>query len=143
MVEGANVSVGRGTDTPFEVMGAPWIDGVALARHLGARAVAGVRIEPVSFTPRESAFAGQSCQGVRFTITDRNKLDSPRLGLELIAALQQLHPDRFAIDRTIGLLGSRRSLEATKGGADPAAIAASWTADLEAYRLKRERYLMY
>lgn len=143
MVEGANVSVGRGTDTPFEVMGAPWIDGVALARHLSARAVAGVRIEPVGFTPRESAFASQYCQGVRFTVTDRNKLDTSLLGLELIAALQKLHPDRFVIDRTIGLLGSRRSLDAAKGGVDPAAIAASWTADLEAYRLRRERYLMY
>ena len=143
MAEGANVSVGRGTDTPFEILGAPWIDGPALAGHLAGRAIAGVRIEPTIFTPRQWAFAGQPCQGVRFSLTDRDRLDTPVLGLELIAALQRLHPDRFAIDRTIGLLGSRQSLEAIKAGVDPKEIAATWGAGIEAYRLRRERYLMY
>jgi uncharacterized protein YbbC (DUF1343 family) len=87
MVEGANVSVGRGTDAPFELVGAPWIDGKALARHLGARGIAGVQFEAATFMPREATFANQTCEGVRVHITDRNRLDSPLLGIELVAAL--------------------------------------------------------
>lgn len=143
MVEGANVSVGRGTGTPFELLGAPWIDGRALADHLRARNLPGIAFEPATFTPTEAAFAGQPCQGVRLRPTARDLLDTPRLGLELIAALQRLYPDRFAIDRTIGLLGSRQSLDAIKAGNDPGEIATTWEPAIQAYRLRRERYLMY
>lgn len=143
MIEGANVSVGRGTDTPFEVVGAPWIDGKALAQQLTVRGIAGVRFEATSFTPRESAYAGQACGGVRVILTDRNRLDSPLLGLELMAALWRLYGDQFQINRTIGLLGSRESLDAVKAGADPRDIARSWTAGLDGFRLTRERQLLY
>lgn len=143
MVEAANVSVGRGTDTPFEVMGAPWIDGKALAQYLGGRAIAGVRFEAVTFTPRKWAFAGQPCQGVRIHLTDRNRLDSPLLGIELMAALQRLHGDRFVIDRTLGMIGSRESLAAIKAQADPREIARSWSPALDGFRVRRESSLLY
>ena len=143
MVEGADVSVGRGTDSPFEILGAPWIDGATLAKYLQARNIAGVRIEATSFTPRESAYAGQLCQGVHFSLTDRNRLDTPLLGVELISALQHLYPDRFTIDRTIGLLGSRQSLAAIKSGVDPHEIERSWQPALEQFKQRRERALMY
>ncbi|TAJ36328.1 MAG: DUF1343 domain-containing protein [Reyranella sp.] len=143
MVEAANVSVGRGTDTPFEVMGAPWIDGKALAQHLGGRAIAGVRFEATTFTPREWVFAGQPCQGVRIHLTDRNRLDSPLLGIELMSALQRLHSDRFAIDRTIGMLGSRESLAAIKAQVDPREIAPMWSTALDGFRVRRESSLLY
>ena len=143
MVEGANVSVGRGTDTPFEILGAPWIDATALANDLRGRRIAGVRIDPASYTPRESAYANQQCQGVRFTLTDRDNLDTPLLGLELIAALHRLYPDRFTVDRTIGLLGSRQSLEAIKTGVDPLEIQRLWAPALETFRQRRLRALMY
>ena len=143
MVEAANVSVGRGTDTPFEVMGAPWIDGKALAQYLGGRAIAGVRFEAATFTPREWAFAGQPCQGVRIHLTDRNRLDSPLLGIELMAALQRLHGDRFAIDRTLGMIGSRESLAAIKAQVDPRAIAPTWSPALDGFRVRRESSLLY
>lgn len=143
MVEAANVSVGRGTDTPFEVLGAPWIDGKALAQYLGARAIAGVRFEAVAFTPREWAFAGQPCQGVRIHLTDRNRLDSPLLGIELMSALQRLHSDRFAIDRTLGMLGSRESLAAIKAQVDPREIAPMWSTALDGFRVRRESSLLY
>ena len=143
MVEAANVSVGRGTDTPFEVLGAPWIDGKALAQYLGARAIAGVRFEAVTFTPREWAFAGQPCQGVRIHLTDRNRLDSPLLGIELMSALQRLHSDRFAIDRTLGMLGSRESLAAIKAQVDPREIAPMWSTALDGFRVRRESSLLY
>lgn len=143
MAEGANVSVGRGTDTPFEVLGAPWIDGKALADHLESRAIPGVRFEAVAFTPREAAFAGQECQGIHLRITDRNALDSPLLGIELIAALYRLYGSQFAIDRTLGLLGSRDSLEAVKMQVDPREIARSWASSLDDFRVRRERHLLY
>lgn len=143
MVEAANVSVGRGTDTPFEVMGAPWIDGKALAQYLGGRAIAGVRFEAVTFTPREWAFAGQPCQGVRIHLTDRNRLDSPLLGIELMAALQRLHGDRFAIDRTLGMIGSRESLAAIKAQVDPREIVPTWSPALDGFRARRGSSLLY
>ncbi|MFI5001781.1 MAG: serine hydrolase [Reyranellales bacterium] len=143
MVEGANVSVGRGTNTPFELVGAPWIDGKALAGYLGGRAVAGVRFEAATFTPSDAAFAGQKCEGVRLIITDRDRLDSPLLGIELAAALRHLYGDRFEIDRTLGLVGSRETLEAIKAQTDPREIAGSWTPSLEEFRARRDKYLLY
>jgi uncharacterized protein YbbC (DUF1343 family) len=143
MAEGTNISVGRGTDTPFEVMGAPWIDGKALAAYLQGRAIAGVRFEAVTFTPREAALAGQECGGIRLRITDRNALDSPSLGIELISALYRLYGSRFAVDRTLGLLGSRESLAAIKAQVDPRDIARSWAPSLEDFRARRERHLLY
>jgi len=143
MVEGANVSVGRGTDMPFEVVGAPWIDGKALADLLNRRGLAGVRIEPATFTPREWVYPGQICNGVRFSLTDRDRLDTPLLGLELMAALWRLHGDRFQIDRTLGLIGSRASLEAVKAGTDPKDIARSWQPGLDDFIQRRKKHLLY
>lgn len=143
MVEGANVSVGRGTDTPFELVGAPWIDGLALAAALSGRGIAGVRIEATRFTPREWVYPGEACGGVRFTLTDRDRLDSPLLGLELMAALWRLHADRFQIDRTLGLLGSRASLQAIKAGGDPRDVAQAWQPALDAFVARRQRHLLY
>lgn len=143
MVEGANVSVGRGTDSPFELLGAPWIDGKALAADLSARGIAGVRFEPATFTPTMAAFAGETCQGVRLHVTDRDRLDMPLLGIELASALRRLYGDHFAIDRTLGLLGSRQALEAIKANVDPRDITQSWQPALEGFRLRRETYLVY
>jgi uncharacterized protein YbbC (DUF1343 family) len=143
MIEAANVSVGRGTDMPFEVVGAPWIDGKALADHLNRRGLAGVRIEPVTFTPQQWVYPGQICNGVRFTLTDRDRLDTPLMGLELMAALWRLHGDRFQIDRTVGMLGSRASLDAVKAGGDPKDIAATWQSGIADFLQKRRKHLLY
>lgn len=143
MIEGANVSVGRGTDHPFELMGAPWIHGKALADHMNARQIAGVRFEATTFTPRQWAFAGQKCEGLRITLTDRNRLDSPLLGVELMAALWRLHGDRFQIDRTLGMIGSRASLAEVKAQADPRDIARAWMPALAEFSERRQRYLLY
>ncbi len=91
-IEYGNLSVGRGTDTPFEQIGAPWIDGRRLAAHLNARRLPGIRVYPVFFTPTSSKFAGERCQGVFFVVTDREALKPVRLGLEVAAALFTLHP---------------------------------------------------
>jgi len=142
-IEGSNISVGRGTDTPFEQIGAPWIDGVRLAEFLNARRLPGVRFYPVAFTPASSKFANEACQGVFMIVTDRAALRPARLGLELAAALHRLFPQQFEIDAAARLLGSREALERLKKGEDPSAIAASWS-DAEArWRLLRAKHLLY
>ena len=142
-IEGANLSVGRGTDTPFERLGAPWVDGAALARALNARRLPGVRFYPVAFTPRSSRYAGEPCGGVQIIVTDRDALRPVRLGLEVAAALQRLHGDRFETDGTVHLLGSRAALERIRTGEDPAAVAAAWAAGERAWRRRRAPYLLY
>ena len=142
-IEGANLSVGRGTDTPFERLGAPWIDGPALAAGLNARRLPGVRAYPVTFTPAAGPYAGQSCSGIHLIVTDRDALRPVRLGVEIAAALHRRHGARFEIDRTLRLLGSLEILQRIKDGEDPAAIAASWEAAEQAWRARRAPYLLY
>jgi uncharacterized protein YbbC (DUF1343 family) len=143
LVESANVSVGRGTPTPFEVVGAPWISGGRLARYLNQRRIAGVAFEPVVFTPLADRCRGQRCEGVRLSLGDRDALDGPALGVELAAALHQLYPGEFQIDRTLGMIGSREVLKALKQGDDPREIKRRWEQDLERFGRQRARYLLY
>ena len=143
-IEGTNISVGRGTDTPFERVGAPWIDGRALASALNARALPGVRFYPRSFTPAKGAkFGGQVCDGVAIVVTDRDRLRPVRVGLEIAAALVRLHGSAFALEDAARLFGSRSMLERLRAGEDPASIAASWAADEAAWRAMRAPYLLY
>jgi len=143
LVEGANVSVGRGTDTPFERVGAPWINARILAEYLQARTLPGIRFSPTEFTPDASRYQGQACHGVRITVTDRDALDSPALGVEIAAALHRLHPGAFRLGDTLGSIGSTGVLEAIRAGEDPRTIAAAWRTDLDAFRAIRSRYLLY
>lgn len=143
LLESANVSVGRGTNTPFEVLGAPWASGEELARYLMARSIAGVAFEPVAFTPTSDRYKDKPCGGVRIRLTDRSTLDSPLLGVELAATLFRLYPKHFEVDKTLGMFGSRAVLQSIKAGVDPKEIRRAWQADLEAFRHLRERYLLY
>jgi uncharacterized protein YbbC (DUF1343 family) len=135
--------VGRGTDTPFEQVGAPWIDGVRLAERLNARQLPGLRVYPTSFTPTSSRYAGELCRGVFLVVTDRDALRPVRVGLELLAAIAQLHGTELDTAETWRLLGSREQVEAVKNGADPAAVAASWAAGEARWRDRRAKYLLY
>ncbi len=143
LVESANVSVGRGTALPFEVVGAPWISAPRLARYLSGRHIAGVTFEPINFVPAADRFRGQSCGGVRLRLEDRNALDGPALGIELAAALHHLYPGQFQIDRTLGMIGQRAVLQGIKNGDDPRSIKQRWQAGLEAFRRLRAKYLLY
>jgi uncharacterized protein YbbC (DUF1343 family) len=142
-IEYANVSVGRGTDTPFEQVGAPWIDGVALAEALNARRLPGIRFYPVSFTPASSKYKGEPCQGVFLVVTDRTALRPVRVGLEVASALLRLYGTRFELANTEKLVGSRESLARLLRGEDPETIAAGWGADEASWRLLRAKYLLY
>ena len=141
--ESANISVGRGTDTPFEHIGAPWIDGVRLAESLNARAIPGVRFYPEQFTPSSSKFANELCQGVFVVVTDRNAVRPVRVGVEIASALWTLFPGKFEIDSAARLFGSAAGLTRLKSGYDPAAIAASWSGAEARWRLLRANYLLY
>ncbi len=143
MVEAANLSVGRGTDTPFEVLGAPWIDSKKLAEYLNARGIQGVRFLPFDFTPRDNRFAGEVCYGIQIDLLDREALDSPELGVEITAALYKLFPAVFQIDKTLPLVGARWVLEAIRQGQDPRRIAYRWQDALEQFRKRRGKYLLY
>ncbi len=143
MVEGANVSVGRGTDRPFELLGAPWIDARKLAQFLNDRRIQGVRFVPADFTPSSSHFQGQICHGVQIALLDRQALNSPELGVELASALYQLFPTQFEIDKTPQLIGSRNVVDQIRAGVDPRAIALDWQAALQEFRRERTKYLLY
>jgi uncharacterized protein YbbC (DUF1343 family) len=143
LVEGSNVSVGRGTDMPFEIVGAPWIKAQELTEYLQRRNIPGVEFQPAAFVPDASRFKGQVCYGVRISLTNRQALDSGVLGIEIICALQRHHPQDFEIDKTLSLIGSRSVFQAIKDGQDPKAIAPLWQALLDQFRLLRSKYLLY
>jgi len=141
--EGTNISVGRGTDTPFEQIGAPWIDGVQLADAMNARALPGIRFYPVRFTPTSSKYAKEECQGVFMIVTDRTTLRPVRIGVELAAMLHKLYGARYELESAERLFGSKEGLSRIRAGEDPAAIAASWGAAEARWRLLRAKYLLY
>ena len=143
LIEGTNISVGRGTDTPFELVGAPWVKPRVLADYLNSRLIAGVRFVPVTFTPASANYSGQLCGGVNVIVTDRNVLDAPEMGVELASALQKLYPDQWKVDRILAILGNRDVYEALARGDDPRSIAQSWQDDLRKFRDLRAKYLLY
>jgi uncharacterized protein YbbC (DUF1343 family)/CubicO group peptidase (beta-lactamase class C family) len=143
LVEGTNVSVGRGTDTPFEVMGAPWIDPRAYSDYMNARLIPGVRFVPVTFTPVSGPYQNQQCKGVNIIVTDRTVLDAPEMGVELAAALKKLYPDNWKMEHMITALSNQQVFDSLAAGDDPRAIAQAWQDDLQKFRELRQKYLLY
>ena len=143
MIETTNISVGRGTGTPFELVGAPWIVPQDLARYLNARDIGGVRVVPVNFTPSNSMYTNEKCGGVNIVLTDRTELDAPELGLEIASALQKLYPAQFKITGLDALMVSKSSFDALAAGQDPRRIADSWRDGQEHFKTIRARYLLY
>lgn len=143
MIEGANVSVGRGTDTPFEVVGAPWIKGREFAAYMNGRSIQSVRFVPIVFTPSASNYAGERCEGVNLILLDRNTLEASELGIELASALHKLYPNDFKLEKMSDLLVNQSVLEAIGAGEDPRRIAEDWQERLEEFLRTREKYLLY
>jgi uncharacterized protein YbbC (DUF1343 family) len=143
LVEGTNVSVGRGTDTPFELLGAPWIKGKDLAQYLNSRNISGVRFVPVSFIPSASNYAGQRCEGVNFVMLERNAFDAPELGIELASALRKLYGEQYHMERLIELVVNQSVYDAIFNGEDPRRIAENWREPLEKFQQLRQKYLIY
>ncbi|MGA3087078.1 MAG: serine hydrolase [Terriglobales bacterium] len=143
MIEGANISVGRGTDTPFEVVGAPWIKGRELTTYLNGRGIQSVRFVPIVFTPSVNNFAGERCEGINLIVVDRNTLDASELGIELAAALHKLYPNDFKVQRIAELLANQAVFDAILAGEDPRRMAEDWQEGLEEFVRLREKYLLY
>jgi uncharacterized protein YbbC (DUF1343 family) len=143
LLEATNISVGRGTDTPFEVIGAPWLDGPKLASYLNARKIAGVRFVPIRFHPTSSVFKNEDCNGVNVLIADRSKFQSVLTGLEIAVALHQLFPAEWKIEGYSRLLVNADALATLKRGDSIEGIASSWATSLENFRRARAKYLLY
>jgi len=143
LIEGTNVSVGRGTDTPFELVGAPWIRNKEFAAYLNARNIAGVRFVPTTFTPTSSIYSGQASQGVSIVVLDRNLMDGPELGMELASALHKLYPNDWKLEKIKALLVNQAVYDALVAGQDPRRIAEDWQDELQKFLKVREKYLIY
>ncbi len=143
LIEGTNVSVGRGTDTPFEVFGAPWIRPLELADYLNGREIQGVRFVPTTFTPKSGKYANQLLGGIYMVVTGRNTLDAPEMGVELASALRRLYPNEFQMEQMILLLGNQAAFDAIKAGVDPRRISADWQDGIEKFKEIRKKYLIY
>jgi uncharacterized protein YbbC (DUF1343 family)/CubicO group peptidase (beta-lactamase class C family) len=138
-----NYSVGRGTDAPFEQVGADWIRGAELARFLNARLIPGVRVYATRFQPTAAPFQGRAIEGVRFVITNRDQFNSVRFGVELAYALQKLYPGKIDFELSKSLIGDRKTLDAIRNGEEPSAILQRFDDDLRAFLERRKPYLLY
>jgi uncharacterized protein YbbC (DUF1343 family) len=143
LVEGASISVGRGTDTPFEIVGAPWTDGKALAAYLNDRKIQGVRFLPMDFTPLSDIFKGEVCHGAQIVLIDRQALEPTEMGLELLAAFARLYAQDFKWGDTLHLVGSHKAMESLRSGESPSRIWYDWQEDVERFKKVRARYLLY
>jgi uncharacterized protein YbbC (DUF1343 family) len=143
ILQAGGLSVGRGTDTPFEVIGAPWVRASDLAQDLNRRKIPGVSVGPAQFTPREGLYSGEPCQGVTLRITDRSRLAPMRVELEIADTMHRIYPDKFQLEKTIELLGSQSTVDRLKRFDDPGEIVSSWSADLARFRAMRDKYLLY
>jgi len=143
LLETTNLSVGRGTDTPFELIGAPWLDGQKLASYLNERRIAGVRFIPVRFTPASSVFRNEQCGGINILITNRAQFQSVLTGVEIAVALHRLFPADWKVDSYARLLVNADALERLKRGESAADMMRSWETSLENFRRVRARALLY
>jgi uncharacterized protein YbbC (DUF1343 family)/CubicO group peptidase (beta-lactamase class C family) len=143
LLETTNVSVGRGTDTPFEIVGAPWINEQELADYLNRRRIPGVRFVPVRFTPKASVFKDEECRGVNLVITNRDEFKPVLTGIEFAVALRRLYPDDWKVENYLRLLVNAETLERVKRAETPEEIVRSWNTQLEEFRRTRAAFLIY
>ncbi len=143
ILQNAGVSVGRGTEAPFEIFGAPWMNGEEVASALNAKHLAGVRFVSQQLIPVTGLYAGQRCGGVSIKIGEKSAVRSMRMGLEIAAVLKKLYPDKVDLAKTVTLLGNAAAVQQLQDGVAPEKIVAAWTSDLSAYEAKRRKYLLY
>jgi uncharacterized protein YbbC (DUF1343 family) len=143
MLESSNLSVGRGADQPFEIFGAPWMDGRKLAAALNAAKLPGLRFVPIEFTPKSSKHAGKLCQGVYIIVTDRNAVEPVRAGITFACTLKKLFGEAFDLSAVGRMLGNAPTLSAITSADDGAKVSAIWEEQLNQFRQVRDKYLMY
>jgi uncharacterized protein YbbC (DUF1343 family) len=143
LLETTQLSVGRGTDTPFELFGAPYIDGELLAERMNSFGIRGVRFDPALFTPDASTFEGQECQGVRIALVDRDRCDVINIGIAAALALNQLYPEAFGLNRFGGLLKHPATLEAIRENRPLTEIRKLWEPQLSQFKASRRKSMLY
>jgi uncharacterized protein YbbC (DUF1343 family)/CubicO group peptidase (beta-lactamase class C family) len=143
LLETTNVSVGRGTDTPFEVLGAPWIDGQKFAKYLNERNLPGIRFVPVRFKPNASVFKDENLSGVNFVITDRNEFKPVRTGIEIATALKKLYPNDWQVDRYARLTVNQDILDRVKRGETAKQIDEVVRPMISEFERRRTPFLLY
>src|SRR5205807_8210997 len=131
LLEATNLSVGRGTDQPFEMFGAPWIEAPKLATSLNDADLPGLRFVPITFTPTSSKFAKQQCQGCYITVTDRTAVEPVRSGLTIAHTLRHLFGNQFDIANVNKLMRNAATQKLLAAGEDPLAIEHSWRDSLD------------
>jgi len=143
LLESTNLSVGRGTDTPFEILGAPWINAGRLARTLRSRKLPGAKISSAYFTPTADRYEGKLCHGVRFEVTDRTRFHSVAAGLEMARAVARLYPRRFQLEKLVSMAGSETVVRGIQRGDSVARIIEAGREELEKFLQMRQKYLLY
>jgi uncharacterized protein YbbC (DUF1343 family) len=143
ILQNGGVSVGRGTPSPFEEFGAPWLDGDRVATALNERGLPGVRFLAQPFVPIGGPYSGQRCGGVGMRITDRAAVRAMRVGLEIAVTLQKLYPKQFDPAKLLLLLGNAATIEQLQAGVAPEKIVAGWAPGLSAFEQLRRKYTLY
>jgi uncharacterized protein YbbC (DUF1343 family) len=143
LLEATNLSVGRSTDAPFERLGAPWIDGAALATAIAAEGLPGVTATSETFTPTGDRYAGQACHGLHWMVTDRTRFEPVRTGLAVARALRRMYPRAWDFQKLDRLLVNPAARRAVDAGLPLDAIVGTYAAELAAFIAKREKYLLY
>ncbi len=143
LLERTNVSIGRGTDKPFEIVGAPWVNPRVFAATLNEESVPGIRFIPTFFTPNSSTNQGKQCGGVSLVLTDMTKFNSVLAGLTLISVLNKLYPNQFDVGKVMQLLGSSQALKAIQAGESPASILRAGSPEMKDFLSRRQRALIY
>jgi len=142
-LQAGGVSVGRGTDTPFELFGAPWMVAADVAAELNHRSIRGVRFATTLFTPSDGPYKDQYCQGVSMAIADRALFRSMRTGIEIADTLHRMYPKQFQLEKMMFLLGSQSTLDRLNRGDSPKDIVEGWAQDLDKFGAMRQKYLLY
>jgi uncharacterized protein YbbC (DUF1343 family) len=154
LIEGTNLSDGRGTMHPFEQFGAPWVNGEKLADQLNSYNIAGIDFKPTRFVPDSIVdgikiyppkFLGEECEGVEMIITNRNTFESAKAGIYILHALKTLYPEQLELKkgRLDGLLDTPEVREKLQAGNSPEEIVSDWEMELDKFRKKRKEYLLY
>lgn len=143
ILQNAGVSVGRGTETPFEQFGAPWMNGEEVAAALNERHLAGLRFVNQPFIPVTGLYSGQRCGGVAVRITDRQAVRAMRMGMEIATTLKKLYPEKFDPEKIVELVGNAETIRELQTGTPPEKIVENWNTDLNAFEQSRKKYLLY
>jgi uncharacterized protein YbbC (DUF1343 family) len=143
ILQNAGVSVGRGTEAPFEEFGAPWINGEEVASALNERHLAGLRFANQPFIPVIGLYSGQRCGGVAVRITDRQAVRAMRMGMEIASALKKLYPEKFDPEKLMFLVANAETIRGLQDGTPPDKIVEGWASDLNVFEQLRKKYFLY